>query len=98
MLVVMKACQAPFLQLTENSTGHKQHHWLERCLADRSLGFDARNKQLCDIGEAGVIDPTKVIRNSLIYGSAIASILLSADCAVIPDPFRVLQEQEELHL
>ena len=36
--------------------------------------------------ERGIIDPTDVVKNSLVFGSSIASIILSADCAVLHEP------------
>lgn len=36
-----------------------------------------------DLIAKGVIDPVLVVKNSLLYGASIASILLTADCAVL---------------
>ena len=45
-----------------------------------------------DLVEKGVIDPVYVVKNSLLYGASIASILLTADCAVLQEPNQVIRE------
>jgi chaperonin GroEL (HSP60 family) len=45
--------------------------------------YDARTKTIRPFKDSGIIDANKVVKNSLIYGSSIASILLSANCAVL---------------
>ena len=53
------------------------------------MGVDLRLDQNRKIGkvenlvEKGVIDPLQVVKNSILYGSSIASILLTSDCAVL---------------
>ena len=36
-----------------------------------------------DLVARGIIDPVLVVKNSLLYGASVASILLTADCAVL---------------
>jgi chaperonin GroEL len=47
-----------------------------------SFGYDAEAEQYCDLVEAGVIDPTKVIRIALQNAVSVAGILLSTECLV----------------
>ena len=46
----------------------------------------------------GVIDPVLVVKNSLLYGASIASILLTADCAVLHENGSPVKQHEELVL
>ena len=57
-----------------------------------------------DLVNKGIIDPVLVVKNSLLYGASIASILLTADCAILQVPETVgggvaaIHEHEELRL
>lgn len=57
-----------------------------------------------DLVKKGIIDPVLVVKNSLLYGASIASILLTADCAILQVPEQVggrvaaIHEHEELRL
>ena len=55
----------------------------------KAAGYDARKKQIIQdlISEGGIVDPLKVVKSSLRYGSGLASILLTADCAVVDEEY-----------
>jgi len=53
---------------------------------------------LSDLHSQGVIDPAKVVKNSLLYGSSIASILLSCDYGVIHSDTVFRHEHEEIRI
>jgi len=51
------------------------------------------------IAEAGIVDPLKVVKSSLRYGSGLASILLTADCAVVDEEYDfVTRVHEQIRL
>lgn len=52
-------------------------------------GYDARKKEIAMdlVGEAGVVDPVKVVKCALRYGAGLASILLTAECAVVDEKY-----------
>ena len=52
-------------------------------MAKPGLGYNSRTGHVEDMVASGIIDPTKVVTSSLIYGSSIASIMLSTDYAVL---------------
>jgi len=52
-------------------------------LQKQGLGYNSETGEIIDMVSHGIIDPAKVVINSLIYGSSIASIMLSTDCAVL---------------
>ena len=37
--------------------------------------------------ERKIIDPVKVVKNALRYGAGLASILLTAECAIVEDNY-----------
>ena len=50
------------------------------------------------IEELEIIDPTKVVKTSLIYGTSLASILVSVGSAVLHHDHQILVEHDEMKL
>ena len=53
-----------------------------------NLGFDAARMEYVDLVEAGIIDPTKVVRIALENAVSVASVLLLTEATMteIPEP------------
>jgi chaperonin GroEL len=49
-------------------------------------GYDADKDEYCDLFEAGVIDPAKVVRAALQNAASVASLLLTTDSLVTEIP------------
>jgi chaperonin GroEL len=51
------------------------------------VGFDAARKEYVDLYEAGIVDPTKVVRIALENAVSVASILLLTEATMteVPD-------------
>merc|ERR1712088_1057839 len=49
---------------------------------DANTGFDALNGEFVNMLEAGIIDPTKVVRSALTDASGVASLLTTAEAVV----------------
>ena len=47
-----------------------------------NFGFDAARKQYVDLVEAGIIDPTKVVRVALENAVSVASVLLLTEATM----------------
>lgn len=60
-------------------------------------GYDARKKIIVMdlVGEAGVVDPVKVVKCALRYGAGLASILLTAECAVVDEKYDFVHRVHE---
>jgi chaperonin GroEL len=56
--------------------------------SDGAYGFDAARKEYVDLFEAGIIDPTKVVRVALENAVSVASVLplTEATMTEIPEP------------
>lgn len=50
---------------------------------DAYLGFDAQNGKYINMIDAGVIDPTKVVRTALVDAASVASLMATTECAVV---------------
>ena len=57
---------------------------------DFNWGFDAQTETYCDLVEAGIIDPTKVVRTALQDAASIAGLLISTEAMVAEE-----NEQDE---
>lgn len=51
-----------------------------------NIGFDAARKQFVDLFEAGIVDPTKVVRIALENAVSVASVLLLTDATMTEMP------------
>jgi chaperonin GroEL len=60
-------------------------------------GFDAARGVYCDLVEAGIIDPTKVVRMALENAVSVASVLLLSEATMteVPEPSKPAIEHME---
>jgi len=80
--ILLKACEAPFKQIVFN-TGYDSSVILEEVLLrGGSFGFNALSEKVEDLLLAGVIDPAKVIKNSLIHAVSMAGIVLLSEALI----------------
>jgi chaperonin GroEL len=84
--ILRRAMEAPTRQIAENSSvdgGVAVARMLE---SKGNHGFDAGRKQYVDLVEAGIIDPTKVVRVALENAVSVASILLLTEATMTELP------------
>ncbi|MFA6139233.1 MAG: chaperonin GroEL [Hyphomicrobium sp.] len=86
--ILKRALEVPTRQIAENSAvdgGVVVARMLE---GKGSFGFDAERKEYVDLFEAGIIDPTKVVRVALENAVSVASVLLLSEATMtdIPEP------------
>jgi chaperonin GroEL len=84
--ILRRALEAPARQIAENSAvdgGVVVARMLE---GKGNYGFDAATKTYVDLVEAGIIDPTKVIRIALENAVSIASVLLLTEATLTEIP------------
>ena len=51
-----------------------------------AFGFDADKEEYTDMFEAGIIDPTKVVRLALQNAASVASLLITTEAAIADKP------------
>src|SRR3954449_9304045 len=85
--IVRKAIQAPIRQIVENS-GTESSMIVGKLLEQKSAnyGWDAQNERYADFIEAGIVDPTKVVRIALQNASSVASLLITTEAMVADRP------------
>jgi chaperonin GroEL len=61
---------------------------VEKVRADKNtnFGYNAQTEAYEDLVEAGVIDPTKVVRTALQNAASIAGLLLTTEAVVVEKP------------
>jgi chaperonin GroEL len=86
--ILRKALEAPTRQLAENSATDGGVVVNEMRRGSGNHGFDAARKTYVDLVEAGIIDPTKVVRVGVENAVSVASVLLLAEATLteIPEP------------
>jgi chaperonin GroEL len=96
--ILRRALDAPARQIADNSAvdgGVVVARMLE---GKGNYGFDAARKQYVDLVEAGIIDPTKVVRIALENAVSVASVLLLTEATMteLPEPNKERSAQAEL--
>ena len=96
--IIKKACAAPFGAIVENAgqSPNTVAHLIEYAIKDKKedaafIGYDARQDVVCNMFEAGIVDPTKVTRTALELANSVAGTLLTTECVISFDP----EEKEE---
>ena len=85
--ILRRALEAPIRQIATNA-GVEGSIVVARIreAADPRFGFNASTEVYEDLVEAGVIDPTKVVRTALQNASSIAGLLLTTECVIVEHP------------
>jgi chaperonin GroEL len=87
-LILRRALEAPARQIAENS-GVDGGVVVEKMRTGAgSFGFDAAARKYVDLIDAGIIDPTKVVRLALENAVSVAGVLLLTDATMteVPEP------------
>jgi chaperonin GroEL len=80
--VVKRALEEPFRQIVYNAGLEGSVLLNEVRQKGGSYGFDARNEQMVDMLQAGIIDPAKVTKQALLNASSIAGLMLTTEALV----------------
>jgi chaperonin GroEL len=82
--IVFKACSRPLHQILSNA-GESTSEWLER-LKGTNVVPNINEGTVVDAFEAGIIDPTKVVRSAIENAAAAAVTLLMTECVIHDKP------------
>ena len=81
--ILLRACETPFRQIALNC-GYDASLILEEVLQKGpSFGFNALTEKVEDLLLSGVIDPAKVIKNSLLHAVSVAGIVLLSEAIIV---------------
>lgn len=80
--ILKRALEAPTRQIAENSAVDGGVVVARMLSGKGNEGFDAARKEYVDLIEAGIIDPTKVVRIALENAVSVASVLLLTEATM----------------
>ena len=84
--IIRRALEEPLRQIAGNA-GHEGAVVVARVKELKGdMGFNAQTEAYENLVEAGVIDPTKVVRSALQNASSIAALLLSTEAVIFEIP------------
>jgi chaperonin GroEL len=86
-MIVKKALEAPLRQIAENS-GFDGAVVVQKVREsdNPNFGFNAEKDDFEDLVEAGIIDPTKVVRSALENAASMAALLLTTESLITEIP------------
>jgi chaperonin GroEL len=85
--IVLKALESPIRQIVENS-GVEGSIVVGKILENKSqtFGFNAQTELYVDMIEAGIVDPSKVVRTALQDAASVAGLLITTEAMVAEMP------------
>lgn len=94
--LLRRALEAPARQIAENSATDGGVAVARMLEGKGNYGFDAARKQYVDLVEAGIVDPTKVVRIALENAVSVASVLLLSEATMteVEEPTKVAGARE----
>ena len=96
--ILKRALEAPTRQIAENSSVDGGVVVARMLAGTGNLGFDAARNEYVDLVEAGIVDPTKVVRIGLENAVSVASVLLLTEVTMTEIPERKKEPALELEL
>jgi chaperonin GroEL len=84
--IILRAIEEPLRQIAENA-GMEGSIIIDKVKNGKTnFGYDARNEEFVDMIEAGIIDPTKVVRYALQNAASVAGLLLTTEAIITDKP------------
>jgi chaperonin GroEL len=85
--IIRRAIQSPIRQIVENA-GKEGSIVVGKLLEQKSatFGYDAQADKYCDLVEAGIIDPAKVVRSALQNAASVAGLMITTEAMICELP------------
>lgn len=85
--MVESACQQPIKAIVENA-GRDGSTVVEHLmdLGDEAIGYDAVHHEYVNMVQAGIVDPTKVVRTALEDAASVASLMTTTEAMIVDLP------------
>jgi len=80
--IVKRAMEEPIRQIANNAGCEGSVIVNQVKDMEKDKGFDAQNEKFVNMHEAGIIDPTKVVRSALQNAASIASLMLTTEAVI----------------
>jgi chaperonin GroEL len=84
--IVARACLHPLRWIAQNA-GKDGAVVLEKVRSEKgNIGYDAAKDKVCDLLDAGIVDPKKVVRLALQNAASVATLLLTTEALIAEIP------------
>jgi chaperonin GroEL len=84
--IIQKSLEEPLRQIVQNA-GQEGSVVAGKVKEGKgAFGFDADKEEYVDMIEAGIIDPTKVVRLALKNAASVSSLMITTECAIAEKP------------
>ena len=85
--IVRRAIQYPIRMIVSNA-GQEASIVVGKLLEQKSAtyGYDAQTEKYVDVIEAGIVDPTKVVRVALQNAASVAGLLITTEAMITDRP------------
>lgn len=85
--IVRRAIQAPIRQIVENA-GKEGSVIVGKLLEQSNVtyGYNAQSDEYCDLIQAGIIDPVKVVRSALQNAASVAGLMITTEAMICEIP------------
>ncbi len=80
--IVKRAIEEPLRQIVANAGGEGSVVVAKVSEGSADFGFNAKNDEYVNMFEAGIIDPTKVVRVALENAASVSGMLLTTECVI----------------
>ncbi|WP_332018403.1 chaperonin GroEL [Kaistella sp.] len=80
--IVKRVIEEPLRQIVANAGGEGSVIVAKVAEGSGDFGFNAKNDEYVNMYEAGIIDPTKVVRVALENAASVAGMLLTTECVI----------------
>ena len=80
--IVKRAIEEPLRQIVANAGGEGSVIVAKVAEGQGDFGFNAKNDEYVQMFEAGIIDPTKVVRVALENAASVSGMLLTTECVI----------------
>lgn len=84
--IIKRAIEEPLRQIVTNAGGEGSVVVAKVSEGTADYGFNAKTDEYCNMFEAGIIDPTKVVRVALENAASVAGMLLTTECVITEIP------------
>jgi chaperonin GroEL len=80
--IVKRAIEEPLRQIVANAGGEGSVIVAKVAEGELDFGFNAKTDEYVNMYEAGIIDPTKVVRVALENAASVSGMLLTTECVI----------------
>jgi chaperonin GroEL len=83
--IIRRAIEEPLRQICSNAGIEASVVLKEVTTLGTHMGYDIRSAEYVDMLTHGIIDPAKVTRIALQNAASVASMIMTTECAIVPD-------------